>query len=248
MSALSRFEGFMSNIVEGSVQRLFRSPIQPAEIARRLERAMESQQTISVDRVIVPAFYRAFLHPDDFKVFEPIQESLEREMANYLQDLARERGFALLEHPFVDVAPDPAVSRRGIQVVAEMSPAPGRAPHGGIEGTQVIPMGGGGRDVGRAQHTTAQLVLDTPDGPHAFPLGTNLVTIGRGLNNDLIVEDGRVSRQHAQIRYKSRRFFIGDLGSTNGTYVNGTQITTDQVLHDGDTVSFGGLEMHFYQR
>jgi pSer/pThr/pTyr-binding forkhead associated (FHA) protein len=95
---------------------------------------------------------------------------------------------------------------------------------------------------------TAQLVLDTPEGPHAFPLGLNLVTIGRGLNNDLIVEDPRVSRQHSQIRYKSRRFFIGDLGSTNGTYVNGTQVTTDQVLHDGDTVSFGGLEMHFYQR
>jgi hypothetical protein len=245
MSALSRFEGFMSNIVEGSVQRLFRSPVQPAEIARRLERAMESQQTISVDRVIVPAFYRAFLHPDDFKVFEPIQESLEREMANYLRELARERGFTLLEHPAVDVAPDPAVSRRGIQVVAEMSLAPGHA-QGGIEGTQVIPMGG--RDGVRVQQTTAQLVLDTPEGPHAFPLGTSLVTIGRGLNNDLIVEDARVSRQHAQIRYKSRRFFIGDLGSTNGTYVNGTQVTTDQVLHDGDTVSFGGLEMHFYQR
>ncbi len=82
MSALFRFERFMENVVEGSVQRLFRSPVQPAEIARRLERAMESQQTISVDRIIVPAFYRAFLNPEDFRVFEPIQESLEREMAD----------------------------------------------------------------------------------------------------------------------------------------------------------------------
>src|SRR5436190_15914801 len=104
MSALSRFESFMSNIVEGSVQRLFRSPIQPAEIARRLERAMESQQTISVDRVIVPSFYRAFLNPADFSSFEAIQDSLEREMATYLQDLARERGFTLLDHAMVDVA------------------------------------------------------------------------------------------------------------------------------------------------
>src|ERR671916_2354188 len=133
MSALSRFEGFMENIVEGSVQRLVRSPVQPAEIARRLERAMESQQTISVDRVIVPAFYRAFLNPDDFRVLEPIQESLEREMANYLQDLARERGFTLLEHPLVDVAPDPAVARRGIQVVAEMSAGPVRGAQPGID-------------------------------------------------------------------------------------------------------------------
>ncbi len=91
-------------------------------------------------------------------------------------------------------------------------------------------------------------MLDTPDGTHVFPIETNLITLGRGLNNDLIVEDPRVSRQHAQIRYKSRRYFIGDLGSTNGTYVNGTAVTTDQVLHDGDVVSFGGLEMRFVQR
>jgi hypothetical protein len=245
MSALSRFEGFMHNIVEGSVQRLFRSPIQPAEIARRLERAMESQQTISVDRVIVPAFYRAFLNPEDFRAFEKIQDSLEREMANYLEELARERGFSLLEHPMVDVAPDPAVPRRGIQVVAEMSAGPAPINQPGVDSTQVIPMGG--RDAGRAP-VTAQLVLDTPDGPHAFPLTTNVMTVGRGLNNDLIVEDPRVSRQHAQLRFKSRRYFIGDLGSTNGTYVNGTQVTVDQVLHDGDTVSFGGLEMRFFQR
>ena len=247
MSALSRFEGFMENVVEGSVQRLFRSPVQPAEIARRLERAMESQQTISVDRVIVPSFYRAFLNPEDFRAFESVhvQESLEREMSNYLRDLANERGFSLLEHPFVDVAPDPAVPRRGIQVVAEMSAAPARGMQPPIESTQVISPGGS--QVGQGQ-MTAQLVLDTPDGPHIFPLETNLVTIGRGLNNDLIVEDARVSRQHAQIRLKSRRYFIGDVGSTNGTYLNGAQVTTDQVLHDGDTVSFGGLEMRFQQR
>ncbi len=91
-------------------------------------------------------------------------------------------------------------------------------------------------------------MLETADGPHAFPLELDLMTVGRGLNNDLIVEDPRVSRQHAQLRYRSRRYFIGDLGSTNGTYVNGTQVTTDQVLRDGDTVSFGGLEMRFHQR
>jgi hypothetical protein len=244
MSALSRFEGFMESIVEGSVQRLFRSPVQPAEIARRLERAMESQQAISVDRVIVPAFYRAFLNPEDFKAFERIQESLEREMSNYLRELAQERGFSLLEHPFVDLLPDPAVARRGIQVVAEMSASQGGS-GGTIESTQVISTGG--VPAGRGQ-PTAQLTLDTPDGPHVFPIETNLITLGRGLNNDLIVEDPRVSRQHAQIRYKSRRYFIGDLGSTNGTYVNGTAVTTDQVLHDGDVVSFGGLEMRFVQR
>src|ERR1044071_2467668 len=92
MSALARFESFMENMVEGSVARLFRSPVQPAEIAKRLERAMEAQQTISVRRVIVPNVYRAFLNPQDLAAFGPIRVEMEREMATYLAELAQERG------------------------------------------------------------------------------------------------------------------------------------------------------------
>ena len=176
MSALSSFEGFMERVVEGSVQRLFRSPVQPAEIARRLERAMESQQAISVDSVIVPSYYRAFLNPEDFKVFDPIQDELERQMANYLRDLAQERGFTLLAHPVVDVAPDPAVARRGIQVVAEMSGAPPGGPTNAPDRTQVIPTATNAGGVATRSPVLAQLVLQTPDGPHTFPLDTNFIT------------------------------------------------------------------------
>src|SRR5215217_3528000 len=95
MPALARFESFMENMVEGSVARLFRSPVQPAEIAKRLERAMETQQTISV----------------------------RREMATYLAELAQERGFTMLEHPTVELNADASVPRHGIQVIAETSSA-----------------------------------------------------------------------------------------------------------------------------
>ncbi len=240
----------MESMVEGSAKRLFRSPVTPAEITRRLERAMESQQTITVDRVIVPSFYRAFLNPEDFRALEAVQDDLEREMANYLRDLARERNFTLLQHPVVDVAPDPAVGRRSIQVVAEMTGVhPGNSPAGsggGIESTQVIQSKVAGAPA-RPAGQTAELIMQTVNGTHAFPLDSNFVTIGRGLNNDLVLEDPRISRQHAQVRFKSRRFLIADQGSTNGTYVNGTPVTTEQVLRSGDIVSLGGLEMLFQQ-
>src|ERR671939_1853167 len=114
MSALARFESFMENMVEGSVARFFRSPVQPAEIAKRLERAMETNQTISVRRVIVPNVYQAFLNPQDFAAFQPIRVEMEREMATYLSDLAQERGFTMLEHPRVELREDSSVPRRSI--------------------------------------------------------------------------------------------------------------------------------------
>ncbi|KPV53094.1 hypothetical protein SE17_11625 [Kouleothrix aurantiaca] len=236
MSALARFESFMENMVEGSVARLFRSPIQPAEIAKRLERAMETQQTISVRRVIVPNFYRAFLNPQDFTAFQPIRAEMEREMATYLADLAQERGFAMLEHPRVELSADAGVGRHTIQVVAETSSAPATP---AADHTQVF-------QPAQAQpgQSRTRLLLNTPAGRHVIPLESTQLTVGRGLNNDIILEDTRVSRHHAQLRYRARRFWINDMGSTNGTFVNGEQIE-EKALRDGDTISLGGLELTF---
>lgn len=236
MSALARFESFMENMVEGSVARFFRSPVQPAEIAKRLERAMESQQTISVKRVLVPNVYRAFLNPQDLAAFGPIRAEMEREMATYLAELAQERGFAMLEHPRVELTSDSSVARHSIQVVAETVAS---APTSDSAHTQVIP--GGAQP---ASQTRTRLLLATPTGTHVIPLESTQVTIGRGLNNDVILEDTRVSRHHAQLRYRARRFWVSDLGSTNGTYVNGVQVE-EQGLRDGDVVSLGGLELTY---
>lgn len=238
MSALSRFEAFMENIVEGSVARLFRSPVQPAEIAKRLERAMESNQTVSVRRILVPNYYRAFLNPQDFETFKPIRVEVEREMATYLAELAQERGFSMVEHPRVELVADSGVPRRTIQVVAETQAAPVASQAGD---TQVIPA-----QAAVAPAARARLLLTTSSGTHVIPLDSTLMTIGRGLNNDIILEDTRVSRNHAQLRYRSRRFWLTDLGSTNGTFVNGEPVA-ERALRDGDVVSLGGLELTFRQ-
>jgi Protein of unknown function (DUF3662)/FHA domain len=237
MSALARFENFMENMVEGSVARLFRSPVQPAEIAKRLERAMETHQTIGVKRVIVPNIYRAFLHPQDMAAFAPLRGDVEREMATYLAELAQERGFAMLAHPRVELAADQGVPRRSIQVIAETQSAqPGEQ----TSQTQVIqPM-----PASPAAAARARLLLSSRSGTHVIPLESTLLTVGRGLNNDIILEDTRVSRHHAQLRYRARRFWVTDTGSTNGTFVNGEQVA-ERALRDGDVISLGGLELTF---
>jgi hypothetical protein len=235
MSALSRFEQFMEHMVEGSVARLFRSPIQPSEIAKRLERAMEGQQMISVRRIIVPNNYHVYLHPQDFQAFQPVRAEMEREMANYLAELAQERNFSMLEHPKVALAEDPAVARRSIQVVADT--AGSSEPEPTTSQTMVI-------ETGKAGTVRAKLLLGKRGTQQSIPLDSTLVSIGRGLNNDVILEDARVSRNHAQVRYRARRFWVTDLGSTNGTFVNGDSVS-ESALRDGDIISLGGLELTF---
>lgn len=238
MSALGRFESFMEGLVEGNVARLFRSPIQPAEIGKRLERAMESQQSISVGRIIVPNDYQAHLHPDDFAAFAPVRQNLEQEMSRYLAELAREKGFTMLNHPRVELASDSSVKPRSIMVSGQMSD-PNQASHLGGHTQMMDPNQG----MQQAQ-PAAQLILYTDQGEHRIPLLASVTNMGRALSNDVILEDSRVSREHAQIRYRARRFWVGDLRSTNGTFVNGDPVQEQELRH-GDIVSLGGLELRF---
>ncbi len=83
-------------------------------------------------------------------------------------------------------------------------------------------------------------------GTKVFTLENAVTNLGRRLDNHLVVDDPRVSRYHAQIRYVRGRFIIFDLNSTGGTYVNG-QRTTQSVLYPGDVISLSGLPIVFGQ-
>lgn len=200
MSALSFQIVHGKHVVEGSVARLFRSPVQPAEIAKRLERAMETQQTISVRRVIVPNFLPGFSQPPGFRGLCADSRRDGARDVDYLAELAQERGFTMLEHPRVELR---FGEQRGApldQVVAETvsaSPDPAAA-HTQIFQPAPAP----------AAQPRTRLLLNTPSGRHVIPLESTQLSVGRGLNSDIILEDTRVSRHHTQMRYRARRFWI----------------------------------------
>ena len=72
-----------------------------------------------------------------------------------------------------------------------------------------------------------------------FPLDAQEVSIGRDAVNTIAINDAEISRRHARMELRGSAYVIQDLGSTNGTFVNGTRISGMQVLNPGDTVSFG---------
>jgi len=84
------------------------------------------------------------------------------------------------------------------------------------------------------------------DGVKVFPLTESVVNIGRRMDNQLVIDDPRVSRNHAQLRAIKGRFVIFDLNSTGGTFVNG-QRTSQSVLYPGDVISLAGVPLVFGQ-
>ncbi len=98
------------------------------------------------------------------------------------------------------------------------------------------------------QGTSPYLLLKTDDGHRQLSLAEgNCWTIGRGDDNQFVVKDRCISRNHAMIQYTEAgdRYLI-DLGSSNGTFVNGRRVSVPVIIHDGDTIAFGQTELEFH--
>jgi hypothetical protein len=96
----------------------------------------------------------------------------------------------------------------------------------------------------------AWLTIRLPQaGQQTYRIEKSVINIGRQLTNDIIVEDKRVSRNHAQIKFQpDGQFAIFDLGSTNGITINNIPHLRHQVLHNGDRFTIGSYDFYFERR
>jgi hypothetical protein len=243
VAGLERFEQFFEHIVEGTIMRFFRSPIQPAEIGRKLERAMEGGRIAGVNAPLVPNDYRVEMHPQDMIAFADFVLPLSRQMEGWLAEEIASRGYQTLGRVVVRIGGDQRIPRRSIAVTATTSASvePSRRDSDRIQRTElyrVIHEQGGGL----VPHTLR--LLNGTGQDRVFTIRAVATTIGRGLDNDLVLESTDVSRHHARIEFREGQWLIFDLGSTNGTRVNERPVQ-QAALRDGDRIAFGGLQLEF---
>ena len=214
---LQSLERRLERMVEG-VFRGSRSAIRPIELGRRVVRTMDDQRSVDVKgRRVVPNDFTVYLSERDLQSFDEIRDVLTAELVEAAREYAREEGYHFMGPVRVQLAVDPELRGGRFEVLAQLK----QARSGAGAGSLVMPSG------------------------QRVSLGDRPVTIGRSSECTVSLSDHNVSRRHAEVRPGARGYSVVDLGSTNGTMVNGTRIRGEQPLTDGDILAFGATYIRF---
>lgn len=235
MKGITWLEGFAVRVLEGAFRRLPGYRLEPVQIARHLVRAMEDGQAIAAETVWVPNEYHVYLHPDTLATFADYRDALEADLAAYVEQEAERQGFSFIGRPHVHLEPDETLSRRGLRVTASMS---GASVDTVPQDTQALPVETL-RTAARAFEEPYHLVV----GERIIPLTSTPISLGRSLDNDVIIEAPTVSRRHAQIAHRHGRLVLRDLNSRYGTFVNGHRVLEECILRPGDVIALGDVTL-----
>jgi hypothetical protein len=247
MPPFAAIERFFERLFERPSARLFRVRLQPVQLQRRIERAMEAERLATADRTLVPNRFVIHLNPDDLEAFGDMTASLASELADGALVFARARRYTLVDRPRVTLFADPTVERADIRVTARFadpiagSHGPASPVEHGAEGGASVAVHGDTMvfTVPRPSAPAARLrVIEHGGAEHVHEFDGTALTIGRAADNDLVLADSRVSRHHARIAGRRGTLVYADLGSTNGSRVNGVQVG-ELVLGAGDRIELG---------
>jgi hypothetical protein len=237
MRPLAALERFLERLFERPTARLLGASLEPVTLARRLERAIDEERRAGAGGMLAPTRFAVVVSAADAASLARIA-TLEDDLAAAALDHARRRGYRIPERPTVAVVGSPALEAGDVRVTAGF--AEGRRapvePDAQPERTLVHPLP-------RAVPPGAVLRVTPPGGPpRDVPLGRRPATIGRAGDAEVVLADPLVSRHHARLAVRGDRLVLVDLGSTNGTRVNGG-VVREAVVGPGDRIEIGATRL-----
>ena len=227
MGVLQRFERRLEGLVEGAFARAFGGVVEPVEVAAALvKEAGDKKAIVGQGRVLVPNAYVVELGASDAERLSAYDAPLRAELAAMVREHATEQGWSFVGPVTVGFEQVPDL---GTGVFRVRSSAVAETPPPADEPVTHEPV-------------AHQPYLDRAGRRIALTLP--VLVVGRSPEAGLRLDDDRVSRRHVEFRTDGEGVTITDLGSTNGTRVNGTPVTTAR-LGDGDRIGVGSTELIF---
>jgi FHA domain-containing protein len=241
MRPLASLERFFERLFEGQSARLFHTKLQPIQLQRRVERAMESGRVRDGDTTVVPHRFAVHLAAEDLAALRDAHPTLAADLADAALEFARGHHYRLADRPNVALVADTSIAPGDVLVATGSE-----SEH--TDDAAVAAVASADRPAG---DRTAVFAIPTVDAPKArlreirpdgstrtFNVDGRPLTIGRAPDNGLVLFDGRVSRHHARLYGRRGALLLADLGSTNGSWVNDRKVE-EMALGEGDQIRVG---------
>jgi hypothetical protein len=231
---LDQLEARLQTLIEGHLARLF--PVQEYrdEFIQRLVYAMKSRTQIQADgSSLAPDAYVLLIHPDLVPRIDA-NERLLGDLGSIIQEVGANAGLIFAQSPMVSVSPNSDVGKNSVDVIARISMD--------MLAKTVESVTQSETDINNIPPNAFLIV----NGVMIFPLDHSLVNIGRRSNNDLVIDDPRISRAHAQLRAIRGVYVLSDLDSKGGTFVNDQRVT-QRTLRPRDVISLAGVPLVYGQ-
>jgi hypothetical protein len=260
---LKHIEKRMESLVEGVFGRAFRRQIHPVEIAKGLTKQMDEGRMVSISRTYAPNDFTVHLSKEDTESIRAYQASLEDELIQYASTHAENKNYHLMTPPRIRFEAEDTLRFGEFGVTAKLTGGDGPREKGAPQDTsgqtrifRTEESSGGEIDQGTAtisadearRHGLAREIVEVVLGDEKHQLeGRGPWSVGRSQENDIVINDPNVSRKHARISRADNGFVVEDLGSTNGTLLDGAPIDRERI-EGGDELTFGQSTARFIRR
>jgi hypothetical protein len=251
VSVLQRFEKRLEGLVEGAFAKVFKGVVHPVEILNAMQREAEAHKAILAGgRTLVPNRYVIDLSPYDHSRLAPYAAALAQELAQSQAEFIGEQGWTVYGDVIVEIERGDGLDTGMFRVTAEVytggdvvaSPAYEAPPQQQYPPYDQGPYAGAGG--GPAPGGPARAARVVGNDGRSYPLSIGSTVIGRGDQANLRLADVGISRRHARLDFDGAQVVLTDLGSTNGTMVNGQRVSA-VALNPGDVIQFGTTTLTF---
>jgi Protein of unknown function (DUF3662)/FHA domain len=260
---LKHIEKRMESLVEGVFGRAFRRQIHPVEIAKGITKQMDEGRMVSISRTYAPNDFTVHLSKEDAESIRAYQASLNDELIQYASTHAENKNYHLMTPPRIRFETEDTLRFGEFGVTAKLTGGDGPREKGAPQDTsgqtrifRTEESSGGEIDQGTAtisadearRHGLAREIVEVVLGDEKYQLeGRGPWSVGRSQENDIVINDPNVSRKHARISRADNGFVVEDLGSTNGTLLDGAPIDRERI-EGGDELTFGQSTARFIRR
>ena len=234
---LDQLEAKIQSLVESQLTSLLPGLTPQDKLIQKLAVALKQNilEQKDKDTVLAPTVYTLIVAPESAHLWNDtrIIDSLK----NIITSAGRDVGLKFATSPTITITIGENINAGETTIVASHELQP-------VEETQ------GMATTNNNESETNEVIPDNAfliiEGVKVHPLKESVVNIGRRLENHVVIDDPRISRNHAQLRAIKGRYVLFDLNSTGGTFVNG-QRTSQTVLYPGDVISLAGVALIFGQ-